>query len=473
MSEQTVGQVLEHAEEHLDAGLDRLGDVLRIPSISTDPAYRDDCRRAAEWCAAHLRQSGLEARLDETGSAEAPGHPVVIAHTPGPVNYEGPHVLFYGHYDVQPPDPLDLWDSPPFEPTIIRDDRPRIVARGAVDDKGQAMMFLEALRAWKDVTGEIPIKLTVMLEGEEEVGSLNLHRYVEDNAATLRECDICVVSDTGMWDRDTPAITYSLRGMAYCEAILHGPNMDLHSGGWGGCIPNPANELMKMFAGLFGPDGRCTLPGFYDAVIEVGDEERAAWSELGFDEARELDVIGLGPEASVGETGYTLLERQWARPTCDVNGIYGGYMGEGAKTIIPSFAGAKISFRLVPDQDPASVTSTLEAWLRERTPPGCRLEFRDHASGVPCRVPTDSPYLTPARRALEIGTGRQPILIGSGGSIPVVGSFKSTLGLDSLLIGFGLSDDRVHSPNEKFELHCYRWGLRTHIALLDELSRIV
>ena len=470
MTQQTE-KVLEHAVDNLDAGIERLMELLRIESVSTDPAYRDSCRAAARWCAEHLKESGVDAELHETGTPDSPGHPVVYGHCPGPEGYRGPHVLFYGHYDVQPPDPLDKWDSPPFEPTLHRDGHPRIVARGAVDDKGQVMTFLEALRVWKETTGEIPLRLTIILEGEEECGSVNLEKYLEDNRETLSRCDICLVSDTGMWNRETPAITYSLRGLVYCEAILHGPSMDLHSGGWGGCMPNPINELVKMFAGLFGEDGRCTLPGFYDDVLPLSEEQRNEWKKLGFDEDKALAEIGLPPEANVGEKGYSMLERQWARPTCDINGIYGGYMGKGAKTVIATHAGAKISFRLVPDQNPARIMESLHNWLKERTPAGCRLEFLSHGTGIPSVVPTDLPEMKLAKEALREASGRDPVLIGSGGSIPVVGSFKTVLGLDTLLLGFGLSDDRVHSPNEKFELGCYELGLKTHVLLLDKLSR--
>jgi acetylornithine deacetylase/succinyl-diaminopimelate desuccinylase-like protein len=466
----TTKSVLDRAEKNFDEGVQRLCDLLRIDSISTDPAYRESCRKAGQWCVEHLRESGLTAELHDTGTTEKPGHPVVYAHHPGPEGYDGPHVLFYGHYDVQPPDPLDLWESPPFEPVIKEDGHKRIVARGAVDDKGQVMMFLEALRAWKEETGEIPVRVTVLLEGEEECASVNLEQYLKDHASALKDADICVVSDTGMWDRNTPAVTFSLRGLVYCEAILHGPNMDVHSGHWGGCIPNPLNELVKMFSGLFGPHGKCNLPGFYDEVRDVSPEQRTQWEELNYDEAGELATIGLTPDATMGEEGYTTLERQWARPTCDINGLYGGYQGAGAKTVIPSYAGAKISCRLVPDQDPEKIKAELEKWLRERTPAGCHLEFIDHGSGIPCLTPPDLPEMQQAREALQEATDVEPVLMGSGGSIPVVGAFRTVLGLETLLLGFGMSDDRVHSPNEKFEIECYRKGLRTHTILLGKFA---
>ncbi len=455
----------------------RLIDWLRIPSISTDPAYRDPTAQAAAWCADHLRASGFGVEVLPTGSPESPGHPIVLATSPGDEGYSGPHVLFYGHYDVQPADPLELWESPPFEP-VIRPadggaDRPgeRVVARGAVDDKGQVSTFLEAMRAWHDETG-VPaggVRMTVLIEGEEESGSVNLERFVREHKARLAECDVVVISDTGMLGRGRPAITNGIRGLTYTEVTLHGPDQDLHSGMWGGKVPNPINELVKVLADLWDPDRRVTLPGFYDRVREVGDDERAMWKTLGLDAAKALEGIGLPPEADVGEAGFTATEREWCRPTCDINGIVGGYTGEGAKTVIPTHATAKVSFRLVADQDPDSVRESFFTWLRERTPPGCRWELIDHGGGLAATTGADSPPMTAAMAALRRASGVEPKLIRSGGSIPVAGLLKGELGLDTVFIGFGLEDDRVHSPNEKFELECYRLGARTHAILIEEL----
>ncbi len=462
---------------HEKESISRLVDWLRIPSVSTQPKHKGDCERAAAWAADRLRECGLSVEVLPTGDPPGSGHPVVLAEAPGAAGYRGPHVLFYGHYDVQPPEPLELWESPPFEPVI----RPasgevgeRIVARGAVDDKGQVMTFLEALRAWKESGGAAAagVRLTVLLEGEEESGSVNLERFVQQHAERLGKCDVCVISDTGMLGRGRPAITYGVRGLTYTEVVLHGPNQDLHSGLWGGRCPNPINELVTVLAGLWDKDRRVTIPGFYDDVREPTAEEREAWRRLGFDAADALRKIGLPPEADVGEAGFTAMEREWGRPTCDINGIVGGYTGEGAKTVIASHASAKVSFRLVADQDPAKVTAAFFAWLRERTPPGCRWEFIEHGGGFPATVPTDSPTLRVARRALERAAGRAPDLIKSGGSIPVAGLLKQRLGLDTVFMGFGLDDDRVHSPNEKFELECFRLGARAHVALLDELARM-
>ena len=469
-------RVLDQLKKNDAAALQRLIEWLRIPSVSTDPAYRAETRRAAEWARGRLVEAGLDAVLHETGTKEKPGHPIVWAHHPGPKGYKGPHVLFYGHYDVQPPDPLELWESPPFEP-VVKPAIPggsgeRIVARGAVDDKGQVTCFLEALRAWKETEGGVPIRLSVLIEGEEESGSANLEAYLAAHKDALSQADVCVISDTGMPSPTQPAITYGVRGLAYTEVILHGPDQDLHSGLWGGRAPNPINELTRVLAQLHDKDRRITLPGFYDNVREPSREERDAWNRLGFDPVASLRSIGLGPEADIGETGWSALEREWARPTCDINGVWGGYQGAGAKTVIASKAGAKVSFRLVADQDPHAVARSFQAWLHERTPPGCRWEFHDLGGGPPATVATDSAHLKGARDALRKAAGVAPVLIKSGGSIPVVGMMRSMLGLDTILMGFGLEDDRVHSPNEKFELACWRMGMRAHAMLIEEFSRV-
>jgi acetylornithine deacetylase/succinyl-diaminopimelate desuccinylase-like protein len=478
MSTSPVGSVVERLERDEPAAISRLIEWLRIPSISTDPAYREDVRTAAEWAAGHLEKSGLAVKVIPTGEPGKPGHPVVMARSQRGPDYRGPHVLFYGHYDVQPVDPVDLWHSPPFEP-VIREAEPdgpgrRIVARGAADDKGQVMMFLESLRAWQQVTGLAAggVEFTVMLEGEEESGSTNLERFVQERLAELKPCRVCVISDTDMLGRDRPAITYGVRGMTYTEVVLHGPDQDVHSGLWGGRMPNPINELVKVLAGLWDADRRVTIPGFYDKVRPVTDKERAAWRGLGIDIPAALKSIGLMPVADIGEKGYSSIERAWARPTAEINGIVGGYTGKGAKTVIPSHASAKVSFRLVADQEPAGVREAFFAWCRGRTPPGCRWEFIDHSGGYGVTVPTDSPALTAASRAIERAAGRKPEMIKSGGSIPVAGLLKSVLGIDTIFMGFALDDDRVHSPNEKFELSCYRLGARSHAMLIDELRKL-
>lgn len=472
------------------ASLARLCDWLRIPSISTDPAYADECRRAAEWTAVQLREVGLIAVVEETGDigrdGKGSGRPIVMGYTPGcepgakslgPA--AGPHVLFYGHYDVQPADPLELWDSPPFEP-VIREAKAgeqggrRVVARGAVDDKGQVMMFIEALRAAYATTGKPAggARFTVLIEGEEESGSANLERFIRERTAQFEACDFCLISDTGMLGRDRPAITYGVRGLVYTEVILHAADQDLHSGLWGGRCPNPNNELAKVLSQLWDEQGRVTVPGFYDDVRPINDTERAEWASLKLDPAESLKRIGLPPEADRGEAGYTSVEREWGRPTGDINGIFGGYSGKGAKTVIPAMAGAKVSFRLVADQRPEQIRDAFFAWLKARTPAGCRWELIDHSGGYPATVSTDSPYLSAVREAVHGATGTRPALIKSGGSIPVAGMLKSLAGLDTIFMGFGLDDDRVHSPNEKFEVECFRQGARSHAVLLERLLHI-
>ncbi len=464
--------VLAWLDTHETESLDRLIEWLRLPSIGTDPAYNEKTRAAGEWARAQLESAGLTAELRETGSPEAPGHPIVWATSPGAPDYKGPHILFYGHYDVQPPDPIELWRSGPFDPVIEGDgDDRRIVARGACDDKGQVMMFLEALQAWHAVRGEPAggVRFTVLLEGEEESGSENLERFLEDHRDKLRACDVCVISDTGMLSTSQPAITYGVRGLAYTEVTLHAANQDLHSGLWGGRAPNPANDLARVLGQLWDDQNRVTIPGFYDGVLELTQGEREAWAALPFSQSDALAKIGLPPEADRGEAGFTALEREWARPTADINGILTGYTGEGAKTVIAASAMAKVSFRLVANQDPEQIVERFFAWLDERTPPGCRWEKEAFGHGNPATVATDSPHLAAATRAIEAATGTAPVLIKSGGSIPVAGLLKAGVGLDTVFMGFGLDDDRVHSPNEKFELACFRMGARSHVLLIDTL----
>ncbi len=470
-----MSNVLAWLESNESASIARLCEWLRIPSVSTDPAYKAETARAAEWAAGQLRESGLRVEILPTGEPAGEGHPIVLAESDAGPEYDGPHVLFYGHYDVQPADPLELWDSPPFEPVIKPAEGEvgeRVVARGAVDDKGQVATFLEALRAWKEAGDLVAggVRFTVLLEGEEESGSVNLDRFVRQQAERLGKCDVCVISDTGMLGRGRPAITYGVRGLAYTEVVLHGADQDLHSGLWGGRSPNPISELVKVLAQLWDADRRVTIPGFYDGVRELTKAERAEWEALGFDQADALRKIGLGPEADVGEAGFSALEREWARPTAEINGIVGGYTGAGAKTVIPSHASAKVSFRLVDDQDPAQITEAFFAWCKARTPAGCRWECMDHGGGDPATVATDSPALAAARRALrKAAHGTEAALIKTGGSIPVAGMLKKELGLETIFMGFGLDDDRVHSPNEKFELECFRLGARAHVLFIDEL----
>ncbi len=456
--------VLETVDAGLEESLARLRELLSIPSVSTDPDFAGDVRAAAAWCAEQLAGIGFDARVCDTT-----GHPIVFAEA-GPA--DAPCVLYYGHYDVQPADPLELWESPPFDPQIV--DGPhgrRIVARGAVDDKGQLMTFIEAFRAWKAVHGDFPVRIKVMLEGEEESGSPSLEPFLEEHREMLA-ADTCVVCDTGMWDIDTPAITYMLRGLVYIQVTLHGPSHDLHSGMYGGAVPNPNNVLARILAQLHDAEGRVQVPGFYDDVRELAPEQAAAWKALGFDEAEFLGSAGVAADAGMGEAGRSVLERTWSRPTCDVNGMWGGYTGRGAKTVIPAHASAKISCRLVADQDARAIRASLEAFIRERTPRGCRVEFEHFGCDNAIRVPTESQWLSAAAAGLEDVYRRPAALIGTGGSIPVVGMFQRILGIDSLLVGFGLDDDRMHSPNEKFEVRCFHGGIRSHAAILARFAEV-
>jgi acetylornithine deacetylase/succinyl-diaminopimelate desuccinylase-like protein len=456
--------VLRRIAETFPGSVARLQELLRFPSVGVDPRHEGDTKACAAWLADQLAGIGMEASVRSTG-----GMPMVVAHDRS-APADAPRLLYYGHYDVQPADPLELWDTPPFEPAIVDGPRgPRVVARGAVDDKGQLMTFVEAIRAWKAVHGTLPVRATVFLEGEEEASSKSLEPFLAANREELA-ADACVISDTGMLDVDRPAITYMLRGLAYAEVTLHGPSHDLHSGMYGGAVANPINAICRVLAQLHDDQGRVQIPGFYDEVREIAPEEAEAWRGLSFDEAAFL--AGAGLDRSTGEEGRSVLERVWSRPTCDVNGIWGGYAGEGSKTVIPAKASAKLSCRLVPDQDPRKVMAGLRRFFDERVPPGCRLEFVEMGTGGAIRVPTDSPFLDAAKTAAAEVFGAAPVLIGCGGSIPVVAAMRRMLGLDTLLVGFGLDDDRVHSPNEKFELVCYRKGIETHAAMLGRFAEV-
>ena len=460
----TLAAILDYADVHLDASRERLFDLLRIPSISSQPEYAGDCVRAAEWVRDQLSGLGFDTAVRPTA-----GHPVVVAHHPGPAGYKGPHVLFYGHYDVQPPEPLALWKSPPFEPQWVDGPRgKRFVARGAVDDKGQAMMFIEALRAWHIAGGGIPAKLTLLIEGEEEVGSKNLEPFLIANKDELSAVNVALISDTNMWNAETPAVTTMLRGLVYTEVTLKAASRDLHSGLYGGSALNPINALTKILGQLQDDNGRIQLPGFYDRVKPVSNAQRAQWDSLGFDESAFLGDIGLMVPA--GERGYSALERLWARPTADINGIWGGYTGEGSKTVIASHASAKVSFRLVSDQNPDDVYAQFQQFVNDRLPSGATAEFSLFSAGPGIEVNIDSAWIRATLGALSEEFGKPAVLMGCGGSIPVVTSLRTILGLEALLMGFGLDDDQIHSPNEKFEQSCFHHGIRSHIRLLGKLA---
>jgi acetylornithine deacetylase/succinyl-diaminopimelate desuccinylase-like protein len=456
----TLDAVLARIDADLDSNIARLFDLLRIPSISTDPAHADDCRVAAEHVATDLHSIGLAADLWETG-----GHPVVLAKGGAGTR----RVLFYGHYDVQPVDPLGLWDTPPFAPRIatLPDGRKAIVARGACDDKGQVMTFIEACRAWKQVTGTLPVGVTMLIEGEEEVGSKNLPTWVAENCGELA-ADVALVCDTGMWDPQTPAITTSLRGLVYEEVTITAADRDLHSGLFGGAAQNPIRVLTKILGGIHADNGRITIPGFYDGVADLPLDVIQQWRSLRFTPESFLKPVGLSVPA--GETDRLLIEQVFSRPTCDVNGIWGGYTGRGAKTIIPSKASAKVSFRLVSGQDPEKIRDAFRNFVRARLPADCKAEFVDLTSAPAIALPWDLPQLAAARSALADEWGREALLIGSGGSIPIVADFKHLLGMDTLLVGFGLDDDRVHSPNEKYDLQSFHKGTRSWARILAALA---
>ncbi len=454
--------VLAYIEQEFDGALKRYIEFLRIPSISTDPAYKEDVKRAGAWLADEFRGLGFSAELHETK-----GHPILVAEANGP-GPDSPHILYYGHYDVQPPEPLELWDSPPFEPAIV--DGPhgkRVVARGAVDDKGQVMTCLEAFRAWKAVHGSLPVRVTVLIEGEEESGSESLPGFLAEHASALSHAAIAIITDTNAWDIATPAITYRLRGNIYVEVTLEGPSRDLHSGLYGGAVVNPINALTEVLGQLHDKEGRVQLPGFYDDVEPLSESERKAWAALDFDKAGFLGEIGL--TQSLGETGYSVLERLWARPTCDINGIWGGYTGPGSKTVIANLASAKISFRTVPNQDPVQIQKALKDFLGARTPPDCKWHIQHFGASAGILVPSAGPFMQAARAGLADIYKKPAAMIGSGGSIPVVGLMQQQLGLDSILVGFGLADDRIHSPNEKFELQCLKNGILSQAAILAHL----
>ena len=454
--------ILDHIDSGLNASLERLFAFLRIPSISAQPAHAHDCRLAATWVRDLLAEMGFTARLSETS-----GLPGVIAthHAAGP---EAPHVLFYGHYDVQPADPLELWHADPFTPQLVEGPRgKRIVARGAVDDKGQVISFLEACRAHLAATGGLPVRLTVLLEGEEENGSPSLVELLQNERAALA-ADFVLVADTNMWNFTTPAITTSLRGLAAIEVTLHGPRRDLHSGLFGGIALNPAQALTTILGQMKDAAGRITIPGFYDGVAPVPPALARSWERLGFDAAGFLGDVGLHHPA--GEATQGSLAQLWARPTAEINGIFSGYQGEGSKTIIPAEATAKLTFRLVAGQDPHKILDGFEQFVRDRLPADAAATFRRGGAAPGFAVSPDGPFLRAAQTALEAEFGTPAALIGCGASIPVVEAFKTHLGLDTLLVGFGLDDDCIHSPNEKFELACFHRGMRAQARLLSAFA---
>ena len=459
----SLAPVLATLDENLDASLQRLNDLIRIPSISTDPAYAAECRRAAEWLVADLKSIGFEASVRDTA-----GHPMVVAHHDGPAGI--PHVLFYGHYDVQPVDPLDLWEADPFAPALkeIEPGRKVITGRGSSDDKGQLMTFVEACRAYKAAHGALPCKVSILFEGEEESGSPSLKPFLEANAEELK-ADFAMVCDTGMWDRETPAICVGLRGLVGEEIVVKAANRDLHSGEFGGAAANPIRILSKVLADLHDDTGRVTIPGFYEGVEETPSQILKSWETL--DETAESFLGEIGLSIPSGEKGRSVLELVWARPTAEVNGITGGYTGKGFKTVIPAEASAKVSFRLVHKQDPAKIRDAFRAFVRERIPADCSVEFHPHGGSPAIQLSYDSPFLSKAQEALTDEWQKPAVTIAMGGSIPIVGDFQNYLGMESLLVGFALPDDRIHSPNEKYDLSSFHKGQRSWARILHALTR--
>jgi acetylornithine deacetylase/succinyl-diaminopimelate desuccinylase-like protein len=457
-----LDRVLEAVDKGLPETLERLFELLSIDSISTDPAYKASCLKAANWLVDDLTSIGFAATRHDT-----PGHPMVVAHQDG-ANSEGPHLLFYGHYDVQPVDPLELWNTPPFEPVIQDTPAGKVIrARGAADDKGQLMTFVEACRVWKQVTGSLPTKVSLFFEGEEESGSPSLIPFMEENKELLK-ADIALVCDTGMWDSETPTISTMLRGMVGEEVTITGPRLDLHSGMYGGPAMNPIRVLTRILADLHDDEGRVTLPNFYNGVEELPEHVKQQWASLNHDGTEFLKSVGLSEPA--GEKGYSVLEQIWARPTCDVNGIAGGYAGEGFKTVLPSKAMAKVSFRLVGDQDPDAIQKAFYQHINDRLPADCSVSFKAKDGSKATVMPVDAPAFKQAQQALSDEWEKEAVYAGCGGSIPVVGHIKSILDMDSMLVGFMLDDDAIHSPNEKYSLKSFHKGIRSWVRILAALA---
>ena len=459
----SLDAVLAKIDTDLPQATERLLDLLRIPSISTDPAFKADCERAADWLVEDLKSLGFEASKRPT-----PGQPIVVAHFDAP-EASGPHLLFYGHYDVQPVDPLALWERDPFDPKVEQSAKGAVIrGRGASDDKGQLMTFLEACRAWRAEHGTLPCRLTIFLEGEEESGSPSLIPFMQENSDELR-ADVALICDTGLFESKTPAIVTMLRGLLGEEVTLHGPNKDLHSGMYGGVSINPIRMLSRIIAGLHDDSGRVTLPGFYDGVPELSDEMRAQWQGLAFDHARFLGDVGLSVPA--GEQDRTPLEMIWSRPTCEVNGIWGGYTGDGFKTVLPAKAHAKISFRLVGSQNPFAIREAFRAYVQAQLPADCTAEFKAHSNSPAGQMSVAHPAFEASRAALTDEWGIAAAYVGCGGSIPIAGYFKTYLDMDAMLIGFGKDDDQIHSPNEKYDMESFHKGIRSWARILDRLVK--
>jgi acetylornithine deacetylase/succinyl-diaminopimelate desuccinylase-like protein len=455
----SLDAVLARIDADLPQALERLMELLRIPSISTDPAFKPDCARAADWLVADLQTLGFTA-----ASRPTPGHPMVVGHG----GEGGRHLLFYGHYDVQPVDPLELWARDPFDPQVEDTPKGKVIrARGSSDDKGQLMTFLEACRAWKAVHGSLPGKLTIFLEGEEESGSPSLIPFMRENAAELR-AELALICDTGLFEDAVPAITTMLRGLCKAEFTVRAASRDLHSGMYGGLARNPIHVLTRLLSGLHDAEGHVQVPRFYDDVAELPDTLRSQWQALAFDHAKFLGDVDLSIPA--GEPDRTPLEMIWSRPTAEVNGIWGGYTGDGFKTVLPSEAHAKVSFRLVGTQDPDAVLASFRNYIEAALPADCEVIFHGLNGSAAGHMSVDNPAFDQARAALTEEWGRPAAFVGCGGSIPIAGFFKTVLGMDAMLIGFGKDDDLIHSPNEKYDVESFRKGIRSWARILDRLG---
>jgi acetylornithine deacetylase/succinyl-diaminopimelate desuccinylase-like protein len=454
-----MDRVLSYLEANHDQALEGLKDFLRIPSVSTHPHHKADVLHCAEYLADELRRIGMK-RVDVVPTA---GHPIVYAEwleAPGQ-----PTVLMYGHYDVQPAEPFDLWESDPFDPTI-RDDN--LFARGSTDDKGQVWLHVKALEAHLEQHGRLPVNVKMLIEGEEEVASAHLDEYIEKHKEDLT-ADVVMISDTTMYDYERPAIGYGLRGLVYMEIQIEGPNKDLHSGGYGGSVANPLNILSDIIAEMIDSDGRITIPGFYDDIVPLTDTERAAFTALAFSEDEYAERLGVAELK--GEKGYSTLERIWARPTLDVNGLLGGFTGEGSKTVIASKGMAKVSMRLVPNQDPEVIAQAFEVYVKKLAPSSVKINILRHGTGKPILTPRDHPAVKAVYQAITQGFGISPVYIREGGSIPVVATFQERLGLPTVLMGFGLPDCDAHAPNEKFNLKNFYRGIISAAWFYQEYSK--
>lgn len=449
----------DYVDSNKDRFKDELFELLKIPSISADSKYKKDVKEAATFLENQLKSIGM----DEVKLCETDGNPVIFGkHLKA--GADKPTVLIYGHYDVQPPDPLDLWETAPFEPTE-RDGK--VYARGASDDKGQAYIHVKAIETWLKSGQDVPVNIKIILEGEEEVGSPNLVPFLKEYKDELA-CDMVLVSDTAMFAKDTPSITYGLRGLAYMELEVFGPNRDLHSGVYGGAVQNPLNALCEMVAKMKDENGVIQIPGFYDDAIDLTEEEREAGRKLPFNEKEWLGAIGV--DEGFGEKGYTTLERKASRPTLDMNGMWGGYQGEGAKTVLPAKAGAKISMRLVPNQDPHKIAKLFTEYCESIKPAGVTIKVTDHHGGDAAMTPLDFYGLKAAAQAYNDVYGKEPLFAREGGSIPIVADFERVLGVNTILMGFGLNSDAIHSPNEHFHLKDFYRGIKTSVRFLEVLS---